>query len=1161
MQNSFAKRVVCVLKDLINRNVLFYMKISACTAILLLLTIQLLLAFPGNAQDITKTKITLELKDQSLSESLTRIGQLSGLKLAYPSDYVKKYDHIDLDRQSRSVSELLEIILNGTGLVFIQKGNTIVISFKGVQEQTKEEPAPDRVIKGKVTDVHGKPLSGVSIKIRGIATSTVSNAEGAFAIIVPDNNAVLLFSYIGYTTGVMTAGANTMINMVLKEVATNLEDIMVVGYGVVKKKDLTGSVGQVKMDDLAKAPVLSVDQALAGRIAGVQVSSNEGQPGAEGINIVIRGANSLTQGNSPLYVIDGFPIENPDIAALNPDDILSISVLKDASATAIYGARGANGVIVIETKKGKSGKTIVSYSGAYGLQQVTKKMKLMSPYEFVKYQNEKTPGGAASTYFTDGKTLESYKDVKGIDWQDEIFRTAPNQLHNIAVRGGNAQTKYSISGSLYDMQGPIVNSGQKRYQGRVSIDQTVNDKLKVGINTNYSSTGNYGQIASSGGSATSSYMYSVWGYRPVTGKADGDLLDEVIDDIEQIDRSGDSRINPVISAENELRRSRAVTLVANAYLSYDITKELTLRITGGINNTSRKNEAFYNSKTSRGTPLLPRNIRGVNGSVGYSDNNTWLNENTLNWKKRIRKEHEVDVLAGFSMQGAKSSSYGYSAQLVPNENLGMSGLDEGIPYASDASESKFTLVSVLSRINYSYKSKYLLTGTIRADGSSKFAAGSKWGYFPSGAFAWRMSSERFMKPLSFVSDAKLRISYGITGNNRVSDFGRLPSISLPVEYDYSFNNGTPSNGATVSNMGNPNLKWESTSQLDLGYDLSLFKNRIGVTVDVYRKTTYDLLLNASLPYMTGFSSVYKNIGKVQNQGLEISLNTLNIQTKSFTWETDFNISFNSNKILELTENQRNLLSTMGWQTEWNDVPLYIAAVGKPAARFYGYIWDGIYQYTDFDAQGNLKKDRSDNGLERNQIKAGDIRYKDLNDDGHIDAKDQTAIGRTLPVHTGGLSNNFSYKGFALNVFLQWSYGNQIYNANRIVFEGNTQNRNMLNQYASFEDRWQPDHPSTTQFRTGGRGPVGFYSSKQIEDGSYLRLKTVALSYRIPEKLIKQLKMSDLSLSISAQNLYTWTNYSGMDPEVSVRSTTLTPGFDYSAYPRARTLVFGLKASF
>lgn len=1022
-----------------------------------------------------------------------------------------------------------------------------------------------KTITGKVFDAETSgTIPGATIKVKSSAVVVSSNNNGAYTLKAKSTD-VLIFSYLGYKEVQITVGNKTTINVSL-ETTTNALQEVVVGYGAVKKKDLTGAVGIVDVEALAKAPVLSFDQALAGRIAGVQVSSNEGQPGGEGINIVIRGSGSLTQSNSPLYVVDGFPIENFDSGSLNNDDIASINVLKDASATAIYGARGANGVIIIETKKGKIGSAVFTYNGSYGVQDVIKKMKMMSAYEFVDYQIAK---GNGASYLTNGKTLESYADVEGINWQDQLFRQGATSIHSLAIRGGTEQTKYSLSGSLFDGKAIIINTGNNRYQGRFSLDHAIGKKIKVGVNMNYSNqtaSGREASLANAAGSASSYLLYSTLGYRPVTGNVDyseDDLEGGVIDD--DVSPLNDYRVNPIISTQNEYRRRMDNNIIANAFGSYEIIPGLTLKLTGGVNQFERDNEYFYNSLTARGTPLLvSSNVRGQWGGKSTSRRIVLSNENTLIYNKKINENHHLEVLGGFSLQKNTTEAGGFVSINVPNESLGINGLGQGTPLSTTSGASIFTLESFLSRINYDYKSKYLLTTSFRADGSSKFFTGNKWGYFPSAALAWRMTSEPFMKSLSFISDAKLRVSYGLTGNNRVDDFAYLPTVNPTSTASYSFNNEKATQGTLINSLGNSNLKWETTEQLDIGYDLSLLKNRIEFNVDVYSKKTRDLLLDASLPYYTGFTTVYKNVGKIQNKGLELSLNTVNIQNKNFKWESNFNISFNRNKVLELTAGEDNIISILTWETSYNASQLYIAKVGQPAGQMFGFIWDGVYQYSDFNETSPgvyaLKNNVTSNTTTRSAtiVKPGDIKYKDLNGDGIMDQSDKTVIGNGLPLHTGGFSNNFSYKGINLGLLFQWSYGNDIFNANRLIFEGG--NRNSLNQFASYNDRWTPQNQTNTNFRVGGQGPAGIYSSKVVEDGSYLRLKTLFLGYSLPKKLLGNSKINNLSFTVSAQNLFTVTNYSGFDPEVSSKNSTLTPGFDYSAYPHARTLVFGIRAT-
>lgn len=1025
--------------------------------------------------------------------------------------------------------------------------------------------AQELTVHGKVSSADDNlPLPAVTVIIKGTTNGVITDHNGKYTLAKVPGSATLVFSFVGMKSQEVKVAGKKEINITLQPDAIGIEEVVAVGYGSVKKSDLTGSVGVVQGQALAKAPVASFTEALAGRMAGVRIASVDGQPGSE-MNITIRGAGSLTQSTSPLYIVDGFPVENYDPSDLNSEEIESITILKDASSTAIYGSRGANGIIVIETKKGKVGKPVITLNSTYGFQQVQKKIDVMDPYEFVKYQNELNPSFASQNYFQEGRTLDFYTDAQGVNWQNEIFRNSPMTNNNISIRGGNSETKYSISGSVYDMEGIILNTGFERYQGRVSIDQNISRKLKIGITANYSKKNTFGQPVASGtvGSFTSYLLSRAWGYRPVSGKGNFDLLEEDYDP-DLIDQYN-VRLNPVTTSNNDYTKDLSGSFLVNAYLQYDILKNLTLRMTGSSSSTNLRSERFYNSKTPQGNLLSLFNTKGINGSVRTTDIELWSNENTLTYKTIINDSHRITLLGGFSMQESNSDTYGYAAMNIPNEELGIKGLDEGTPYLGYASDGSNGLVSFFGRADYSYHSKYMLTATLRSDASSKFAPNNKWGYFPSAAFAWNMHNEQFLKSIPVISNSKLRLSYGVTGNNRVGDFEYFSQLSMPINSSYSFNNATPSKGIIPNNLANKDLTWESTEQINLGYDLGLFKNRIELTIDLYRKTTKDLLLNADIPATSGYTRMYKNVGKIENQGVELTLNTTNVSNKNFRWESSFNISFNQNQVLELTGGQESLFTTVMFESQYNNTPLYISQIGQPAGMFYGYVFDGVYQFSDFENPSDnvyiLKESVPTNGNSRDLIQPGEIKYKDINGDGVVDNYDLVVIGRGQPIHTGGFNNNISYKGISLNVLFEWSYGNKIYNANRLMFEGNGNIRTDLNQFASYIDRWTPENPSNTLFKTGGQGPIGFHSSRVLEDGSYIRLKTLSLGYSIPEKLVKKLDLSKLSVTVSAQNLVSWTNYSGMDPEVSVRNSILTPGFDFSAYPIPRTIVFGLNLTF
>jgi TonB-linked SusC/RagA family outer membrane protein len=1044
-------------------------------------------------------------------------------------------------------------------------------------------PAQLKTVTGTVKDESGAPMQGVSVSVKGHSNGVMTDASGKFTLSV-QTGAVLSFSYVNYDPARLTVEEKSDYTVTLKQKAGSMSDVVVVGYGTAKRKDLTGAVGSVNMRDFSKAPVKSFDDALQGRVAGVQVTSNDGQPGSNA-NIVIRGQGSITQDNSPLYVIDGFPLENANANSIDPDDIESIDVLKDAAATARYGARGSNGVILITTKKGKAGSTVVSYNVYFGIQKDPKKMKMMSPYQFVQYVQEVNPVYADSSYLANGVTLDDYKNRKAVDLQDYIYRTGLSETHDLAVRGGTDKTRYSISGNYYDQQGVIINSGFKRYQGRVTLDQTVSDKLKVGVNVNYAYSSSYGQqltnnTISTNASGTNTYyassnlLYSVWGYRPTvalgTSDSSTNLAGSLNDPALIGNAAQDYRVNPVINLKNQLTNIKNTSLIANAYAEYAFTPDLTLRVTGGITNVMLETDVFNNAQTQSASQYNS-SIIGVNGSVAYVPNTTWMNENILTFDKHIHTDHHITVIGDVSEYGNTSGTRSLSGNNLPNPDLGLDGIDLASSgnLSVVSSTSRWTMASGVGILNYDYQSKYLFSASMRADASSKFSASNRWGYFPAASAGWRFSSEPFMQNVHFISDGKIRASYGASGNNRVGDFAYLPTIGFPsTTYWYSSDNGAPVVGSGITSPGNYNLKWETTLQSDIGLDLSLFKSRVTVTADVYRKVTHNLLLNASLPYIIGVNPAtgYENVGELRNQGLEFSFTTRNIETRNFSWSTSFNISFNENKILSLANNQTAILSGSGtfFDTRFSSLSPYIAAAGRSVGEMYGLAFNGVYQYSDFNKMPNgtylLKPNVPTNGATASTIQPGDIKYKDINGDGVANSSDYTVIGRGLPIHTGGFVNNFRYKNFDLNLLFQWSYGNQVINANRYIFEGGITTNPYLNQLASYADRWEPNNPSNTNFRTLGMTNAA-YSSRVIEDGSYLKLRTISLGYNIPESAIKRAKIKSIRVFASGQNIFTLTKYSGPDPEASSRNSNLTPGFDYGAYPHSLVAVLGANINF
>lgn len=978
----------------------------------------------------------------------------------------------------------------------------------------------------------------------------------------------------------MVVGSIKVLKITLFNQSNSLSEVVVIGYGQVNRKDLTGSVSSVNMQDLLKAPVLSFDNALAGRVTGVQVTSPDGQPGAAS-SIVIRGANSVTQDNSPLYVIDGFPIENFNTNSISPADIQSIDILKDASSTAIYGSRGSNGVVIITTKKGTVGPARVTFKTYTGLQANTNKIQLMGPYEFVRYQLDvdsiPSTGSSADVIYniysaalnpTGTKTLADYANVPGIDWQDQLFRVAPMQNHELAIRGGSKDTKYSITGSYFKQDGTLIVSGLKRFQGRVVLDQNLNEKLKVGLNINYSNIYSWGGQISGLNTTPDAFLIGAWRYRPVSASGNLNDLLGVMQDPSLIALAATNyQWNPLFTRANEIRDKKTNLITSNAYLDYSILPELRLKMTGGINSSFFEYDQFNTSLSRLGSPYSTQGNGGPNGSITNSTTDNFLNENTLTYSNTFAKDHVVNIVLGTTLGVNKSFVNGFGASLLPNESLGVNGLGQGTAQAITTSRTQNTLASVLARANYNYKSKYLFTASFRADGSSKFVGSNAWGYFPSGSVAYHISQEDFLKNNQILSDLKVRTSFGVIGNNRVSDYASYALLGTGGANSYS-SNSVFQTGTYPLTLSNPSLKWETTREVDLGADIGFLNQRITLVADYYNKTTFDLLLSSQLPGSSGYASAFQNIGSVQNTGFEFTLNTINVQSNGFTWSSSFNISFNRNKVLSLTSGQNSLLTSTQW-SGGNSIaksPSYIAQIGQPIGMFYGLMSDGVYQYSDFDqpTPGTyvLKANVPSANINRALIFPGYWKFKDLNGDGVVDANDLTTIGNPNPDYIGGLTNNFSYKGFDLSIFFQFSHGNQLLNVNRILMEGGggTSATKGANMFASYANRWSPTNPSNdySVAGAGGKAP-SFYPSRVVEDGSYIRLKTINLGYTFNQSLIKKVKLNGLRLYVSGQNVLTFTHYQGLDPEVNAWASggALTPGLDYSAYPRAKTVTFGL----
>ena len=1128
------------------------------------------------AQD--NQRISIDLRGETLEAALWYLQNRTKFVFMYGTEDVANVTDITIRAKDKTITEILDECLEGTNLTYEISGSAIVIKKRQSQKIT---------ISGWVRDTNGEALPGATITIRGSKHGAIAGLDGQYTFNIPAQEGLILtYSFIGMEKKTVKYTGKKTINVTLNSsTSTEIDEVVVTGYQNIQRRDIVGSITSIKAKDIIMPSFTTIDQMLQGRVAGMVVTNTSSRVGTAP-KIQIRGTSTLQGNRDPLWVVDGIIQEDfqvtldsgdlmtknlqdiigNQISWLNPADIENITILKDASATAIYGARGANGVVIVTTKKGGAGKPTITYNGSVKVGLVKNTPEVMNAYDFVMLQQEIMGSGEEfqKNYITElYPTLDAYHNAQSYDWQDYIYRTALSHNHHISMTGSQGDLKYTTSLSYDDTQGVIINSGVKRYQGRVNLSQKVNNKLKIDFTGNYASTVQDGPTVSGATSSMSTaYMYSVWSFRPVSPTG-SDLLNQMYD--EGVNMSEDYRFNPVKSAQNEYRHKTTNNLQFNIGAEYEIIKKLKLKVTAGYTSTDYKNEEFNGSQTRTGNSH-PSNTqsKGINAYLYQSEARSYLNENTLSYQLN-KNSHNFNAMLGMSVQKNTSYIHSIRTEKISNESFGMAGLDKGSTPAVNSSKGENKLMSYFGRINYNYDSRYYITATMRADGSSKFARGNRWGYFPSGSLAWAFARESFIaENASWLSNGKLRFSYGQTGNNRIGNYDYMAHLITDDDlYKYPWN-GQFVPGYVLSSMQNEKLKWETTEQLDLGLDLGFLDGRINLNMDYYIKTTKDLLLDADISASSGFSSATLNVGKLRNSGLEITLETTNIKTKDFSWNSSFNIAFNKNEIIALNSGQPYMTSYISWDNKYKTTPAYISKVGESAGKMYGFIYDGTYKYEDFN------KTIDENGKEVYTLKEGipyyvagtqpgDPKYRDLTGEGEINDKDKTTIGNGQPKHIGGFTNNLVWKNFDLNIFFQWSYGNDILNANRMVFENPAAKQN-TNMFAAYTNRWTPENPTSNIPRARAQGS-NEYSSLYVEDGSFLKLKNISLGYNFEAKTLKPLHISSARVYLSAENIATISGYSGSDPEVSTRNSPLTPGFDWSPYPRAFSMSLGLNVTF
>jgi TonB-linked SusC/RagA family outer membrane protein len=1057
--------------------------------------------------------------------------------------------------------------------------------------------AQGKQITGTVTSSENKqPVQGVTVTVKGTRNAVLTDAQGHFKINADNKATALLFSHTGFISSEVNITGTTAVSVELQADVKALEDVVVIGYQTIKRKDLLASVSSVSAKDLKDIPINSAAEALNGRLAGVTATTSEGSPDAT-ISIRVRGGMSITGDNSPLYVIDGVQMENA-LSIISPQDIQSIDVLKDAAATAIYGARAANGVIIITTKSARPGRAKINYNGFVGIKNLPKTLDVLSPYDYVFYQSERSRGSSTdSTSFTNNfghtwDTLSNYKTVGPVNWQDEVFgKTGVTRTHNISVSGGNQRIVYDFGYTNNNDKAIVINSSYVRNLLSFKSDLRINKNIKFGIITRYSYQNVYGAGVSDVKGSSYNRLRNAVKYRPFLSPGqDIDAADLLADPNVG---NGLNLVNPLRLASAEYRKKTTETANFTAYTSINIIKNLTFKSTFGIIQNNFTDRQFNDSLTPYA--MIQGGAKPI-VSLDTTKSRTITNSNVFTYSiKGFKKKHDFDFLIGeetYEVNTLSRSSLfkGYPTFISSNDAFHQTYF--GTPFTGypKLGKTRYTSLSFFGRLNYSYKDKYLFSANIREDGSSKFGPGNRWGNFPSLSFAWRMKKEKFMEKVDIINDLKFRFGFGTIGNNRIGDYLYLTTFRNDGTYFYGINNSAVL-AYYSSALVNQDLKWESMVNRNFGVDMTLLKNRINLSADYYINNSKDLLLNVPIASTYGYSTQYQNIGKTSNKGIEFQLNGVILRNSNgLGWNANFNISHNTNKIIKLGTNQTSFFPAASWGVSGQPTD-YIAKIGSSVGAMWGLINDGFYKVSDFDYNTSTGAYTLKTGTVTNvgiigPVQPGSIKFKDLNGDGVIDLNnDRTFIGDPTPDFTGGLNQQFTYRQWDLSLFVNFSVGNDVYNANKIEFtNGYSNNSNML---ALMAGRWRivTSTGQTAQWVSGGtvygippdqlsflnanatiwqplKSAGAFYpSSWAIENGSFLRINNFTLGYSVPLKKLVRWKMNQLRFYFTANNLAVITGYSGYDPEVSVRSNPLTPGLDYSAYPKSRSFIFGINASF
>ena len=1120
-------------------------------------------------------KISLKLEKVRIEKVLMEIESLTDYKFFFSREDIDVNKIVSIKADKETVKIILEDIFRNMPVSVEVLGKQIVLKEKISIQKTsipvKNKELQQKIkITGTITDHAGMPLPGANVLEKGTTNGTQTDLDGKFTLLVENNNAILQISYIGFNAKEVAVNNQSAINIVLLENAASLNEVVVVGYGTQKQKNVSGSIAKAPMGELQDYPVSNFDQALVGKLAGVQVLQTSGQPGKE-LSIKVRGTGTITAGAEPLYVVDGVPLVSGGQATevVNMEDIESIQVLKDAASASIYGSRGGNGVILITTKKGKEGKMTVNFNQVTGVQYVSKKIEMMDAYQYAKLSKD----GHDAAYLQDVPTgspndpnsvrpvgyqkiptelfpyLNGVQGLTNTDWQDAIYRPAEMLKYNLSIIGGTEALNYFVSANHSKQEGIILNSDYEKTGFRANLG-IKSGKFKIGLNISpsYSRENRVSSDDpwSGDGIVSAALSYSpTWPVYNPDGSFNyqGNGYWRIGTDYQH-----NEIVNPVALAVLPKNLIEHYNVLSDVFVEYEIVKDLKFKTSLAINYNQYQNEYYRPAELQTRGASFYGLLSNPSAQLSTTNIFNWVAENTINYKKHLG-QHNFDFLGGITAQKDNNKLQRTQASVTsdtPVKNA-IQVINANQTTKSDASLQEWSLYSLLARAQYDYASKYLVSASIRGDASSRFGENNKWGYFPSVSAGWRIAEEDFLKDVNWIDELKLRTSYGLTGNYQIGNYSQ---VSLITSDPYVMGiPGTLQTGLRPSQVANPDISWEKTTMFNVGLDVEILKRQLGFTLEYYNGNTHDLLLDVPVPLTTGFSTALQNIGEVNNRGFEAIVN-FNPDLGKFKWNSSFNISVNRNKVVALGPNNTDIITTAGADTAY-----FITKVGKPIGSYYLLVQDGI-----FSTKEELNKYPH---FPNTQV--GDFRFVDVDGDGVLDVnKDRTIVGNYAPNFTYGFSNSFKYENFDLSIAFQGSQGGEVLNLSRryiVNGEGNANNTTEM------LDRWQSENnPGNGDLNRANRkasGNNGRTSTFHIEDGSYLRLQNLSFGFSLPKSAIDKLKISKARIYLSANNLYTWTKYKGYNPEVNSAggSNQLSPGLDYGVYPLAKTYSLGVNLSF